>query len=346
MMSERGAVAQLPGTCHNHSEDAEWMGMLWLRRFGYLDAHRTGPGPDGGIDIEARDVVGQVKNWIDPVGIADVQRTKGAAVCSQVSVVFAAHGFTNSALEFADRQNVALFRLDRGTGAVTPLSTAGHQMMSDAPQRRQLGLSRRAGEGALTILFLCLSLLWLNAARQALSSAHDVPLLGDLYGIGTMSVTVLLYVWHLVRIFEHDLRWIFYSIGYRTACHSCEPAPSTHLRLPTTPLAPEVWNGEGFSWSLTSRRSRLRKTVLFHLKVSARVVSRSASNAALSSRRCRGLGEKSSMSRPLGRCVRRKNANDTPALQPTPWRRIPPAIPPRPRHRRPLFPPGPALHQP
>lgn len=91
---------------------AELAAAEWMRRLGRPSAYADGvPGPDGGIDVEADDAVGQVKHYSNSaVGIAEIQRLFGIAQERRVDgFFFALSGYSNQAIRTADATGVLLF---------------------------------------------------------------------------------------------------------------------------------------------------------------------------------------------------------------------------------------------
>ncbi|GAA3668126.1 hypothetical protein GCM10022237_30030 [Nocardioides ginsengisoli] len=96
--------------------DADWkraeqLAALALRRFGYLDAHVTEDGADGGIDVRATGLLAQVKYTSRPVGRPVIQQLVGAADGHPVAC-FALSGYTQQALSFAEDRGVSLFTVE------------------------------------------------------------------------------------------------------------------------------------------------------------------------------------------------------------------------------------------
>lgn len=69
-------------------QDAEVLAAEHMRGIGFLDAHTTPPGVDGGIDVLAQRAVAQVKFHATPVGAPSVQQLAGIASARKVTGVF------------------------------------------------------------------------------------------------------------------------------------------------------------------------------------------------------------------------------------------------------------------
>src|SRR5690349_5603382 len=93
--------------------------MRWL---GYSDAERTPTGPDGGVDVESTRAVAQVKAYMVPIGIAEIQRLKGVVHDGREALFFSLTDYTRAAVEFADLAGVALFRFAGYDGSIEPVN--------------------------------------------------------------------------------------------------------------------------------------------------------------------------------------------------------------------------------
>jgi hypothetical protein len=92
--------------------DAELVAAEWMRWMGFVDAKCTPPGPDGGLDVVATHGVAQVKLYGRPIGRPDLQQLYGAAL-GEPCLFFAAEGYTDEAVAWAETAEMALFRFDR-----------------------------------------------------------------------------------------------------------------------------------------------------------------------------------------------------------------------------------------
>ena len=91
-------------------QEAERLGVLLMVALGYTDAALTGPGTDGGIDVNAREACCQVKHWQSSAGRRELQQLVGAAFGRQT--VFLAPSFSPQAVQYAPAAEVALFTYD------------------------------------------------------------------------------------------------------------------------------------------------------------------------------------------------------------------------------------------
>ena len=90
-----------------------------MRTLGFADVEVTPSGPDGGLDVVARDAAAQVKHYAaSPVGAPAVQQLRGATPEGAWALFYALSGYTTAAVDFADRAKVALFRYDEDAIAI------------------------------------------------------------------------------------------------------------------------------------------------------------------------------------------------------------------------------------
>nr|WP_281254462.1 restriction endonuclease [Rhodococcus kyotonensis] len=88
-------------------QDAELFAEQWMHANGYPDAHRTGPGADGGLDVISRDAVCQVKPHAKPVGVSEIQRLAGiASHLNKKAIFFSLNGYTPQAKKWGDLAGV------------------------------------------------------------------------------------------------------------------------------------------------------------------------------------------------------------------------------------------------
>ncbi|WP_431892775.1 restriction endonuclease [Cellulosimicrobium funkei] len=109
-------------------ETAEEISAAALRRWGFVDVRRTPPGADGGVDLEGRGVVGQVKYHAQPAGREALQRLVGANLHGARAVFFCRAGYTAQAVRYADLAGVGLWTVDVDTGSVAAANDVARQM--------------------------------------------------------------------------------------------------------------------------------------------------------------------------------------------------------------------------
>lgn len=125
-------------------EDFEQAAMDWMRVWGFSRVRRTPPGPDGGIDVESDEAVAQVKAYMVPVGLADVQRLRGTTYDGRIPIFFSLTGYTDAARTFANKADVALIRFSGYTGEIEPVNDAAQRLLEHRDQATESG---REGDG-------------------------------------------------------------------------------------------------------------------------------------------------------------------------------------------------------
>lgn len=103
----------------------------WMVCWGFADARLTSDGPDGGIDVVASGAVAQVKSWMTPIGIAEVQRLRGAAHDGSAAFFFSLMDYTDAARRFADSAGVRLFRFGGYDGSVEATNVAASAFLRE-----------------------------------------------------------------------------------------------------------------------------------------------------------------------------------------------------------------------
>lgn len=97
-------------------EKAEENAAAWMRYWGFTDARVTPPGSDRGIDVRAGGALAQVKWAGKSMGSDAVQRLFGAGGPNSDKMLLfftgPGHGFSQRAIDDAERLGVALFRYD------------------------------------------------------------------------------------------------------------------------------------------------------------------------------------------------------------------------------------------
>lgn len=109
------------------ADAAEDYAVEVLRSLRFADARRTPKGADGGVDVLATGVVGQVKFEAMPTGRPAVQGLFGVAVVEDaLGVFFSLAGYTVQAVEWAYRAGIALleFEADGSIRASTASDTS------------------------------------------------------------------------------------------------------------------------------------------------------------------------------------------------------------------------------
>ncbi|WP_079062638.1 restriction endonuclease [Peterkaempfera griseoplana] len=92
-------------------QDAEHNAAAWMRHWGHRDAQAKPGGADGGIDVRSRSALGQVKYQAAAVGRPELQNLFGARGHDMRKQLFFFTGssYAATAVEYADRNDIALF---------------------------------------------------------------------------------------------------------------------------------------------------------------------------------------------------------------------------------------------
>ncbi|MFF0966058.1 restriction endonuclease [Streptomyces sp. NPDC003703] len=110
-------------------QQAEHNAARWMRHWGYADAVARPGGPDAGIDIRARDALGQVKYQAAQAGRPELQRFVGARPKGSTAqlIFFTGSDYTTTALAYAREWDIALFRY-RLDGTMTPANDTARRV--------------------------------------------------------------------------------------------------------------------------------------------------------------------------------------------------------------------------
>lgn len=118
-------------------QGAEVLVAEWMRHLGVSDATATRQVGDGGIDVDSKLFVAQVKHLSGSVGSPDLQRLAGVAVVAGKRGVF----FTNTtyspfAHAFADDARIALFTYDAHEGTLHGVNSLGRAAVAAGDLKR------------------------------------------------------------------------------------------------------------------------------------------------------------------------------------------------------------------
>ena len=113
-----------------HWRGAEFLAMAHMQLIGYPDARETGPGSDGGIDVQATGGIAQVKMLARPVGRPAVDMLVGAAGQGRKRDLpfYSRRGYTKQAVQFADGEGVMLFQFNE-SGDVRAVNRAARNTL-------------------------------------------------------------------------------------------------------------------------------------------------------------------------------------------------------------------------
>ncbi|WP_160142802.1 restriction endonuclease [Cellulomonas algicola] len=124
----------VPGQHVLTPREAEEMAAHHMRQLGHPDASANpGRGADGGLDVTARHALAQVKFRGGRAGRPDLQRLYGArADRTDLELwFFTGPGYSDEAVEYADRHAMVLFTFDLA-GALTPANHAAAEVLDRA----------------------------------------------------------------------------------------------------------------------------------------------------------------------------------------------------------------------
>lgn len=90
---------------------AETNAAAWMRHWGYLDAHVTPEGNDGGVDVRSATAIAQVKREATDIGVEALQRLVGARLLQDHLglLFFSGSGYTRKAQAYAEAVGMMLF---------------------------------------------------------------------------------------------------------------------------------------------------------------------------------------------------------------------------------------------
>lgn len=98
-------------------QEAENVAAVWMRWMGFIDASVTRGGADGGIDVDSRLAVAQVKARLTKTSRPEIQALHGAAApLGKRGLFFAMTGYSGHAIEWANNLSMPLLRFDMEGG--------------------------------------------------------------------------------------------------------------------------------------------------------------------------------------------------------------------------------------
>lgn len=112
-------------------EGAEHLTAQWLQYLGFEEATVTQYSGDGGIDVETLDYVCQVKNYRDKsISVTEVRELFGVAASERKrAILFTSTGATTQAIEFADKNGIALIRFDAKSARLEEINDDGSDLL-------------------------------------------------------------------------------------------------------------------------------------------------------------------------------------------------------------------------
>lgn len=111
-------------------EGAEQLVCDWMRHLGASEAKVTSFRADGGIDVEAKKFIAQVKLYAGNVGRPEIQQLAGvAAVDGRQPLFFTSSDYTPEARNFAELSDVALFTMSPEKGTLRGKNSRGREFL-------------------------------------------------------------------------------------------------------------------------------------------------------------------------------------------------------------------------
>lgn len=132
-LRRRRPAAPAPQPYGVNHQGAERLVADWMRHLGIHDARVTQYSNDGGIDVDSRHVIAQVKNLHSSasVPIAQIRDLFGTATHRQKGAVLFTSGLVSvTGLTFADDVGMALIRYDAEKGTLSGLNQRGRQVIA------------------------------------------------------------------------------------------------------------------------------------------------------------------------------------------------------------------------
>ncbi|CAL9668423.1 hypothetical protein SUDANB15_07321 [Streptomyces sp. enrichment culture] len=118
-------------------EEAEENALEWIRWLGFIGAKRTSGGADRGLDIEGKEVFGQVKFHGKAIAPNFIQQLFGARGHREGEMFFFSNsGYTEAALECADELGVSCFRYSPTDGRISSCNVYAKKVLQAAQTTR------------------------------------------------------------------------------------------------------------------------------------------------------------------------------------------------------------------
>lgn len=116
-------IPQIYGVSH---EGAERLVREWMRHLGVRDAEVTRFVADGGIDVDSKAFVAQVKNYTGSIPVEEVRALFGVAAAIQKrALLFTSGTLTREGQSFAEQVGIAAFQYDAVAGTLVGLNELG-----------------------------------------------------------------------------------------------------------------------------------------------------------------------------------------------------------------------------
>lgn len=111
--------------------DAEALAAEWMRHLGEPTAYVTRAVGDGGIDVVGQRYIAQVKDYQSNVGITDLREFGGVVTgdpYGRRGLYFTKTGYVASAIDYATRVDIALFRYNAWEGTLTAINPPAERL--------------------------------------------------------------------------------------------------------------------------------------------------------------------------------------------------------------------------
>jgi hypothetical protein len=111
--------------------------LEWMRAHGFDDAQLTEDAGHGAYDVDSAKAIAEI-NMGAPPSRPNVQRldtvSRGAG---RRALYFSVRGFTNSAEEWANNVNIALFAFEKGSDEIVAVNALAEELVKAPPTRDQ-----------------------------------------------------------------------------------------------------------------------------------------------------------------------------------------------------------------
>ena len=122
-----------PATGQVSPHEAEELVAAWMRHLGEVTASATPFSNDGGIDVEGRFYIAQVKHYNKPVSVSAVREFVGVVAMDQAArsgLFFTSTGYVPGAVLAADQAGVALFVYEAYRGELRAANAVANTVLT------------------------------------------------------------------------------------------------------------------------------------------------------------------------------------------------------------------------
>jgi hypothetical protein len=112
--------------------------LAWMHAHGFPDAHLTEDAGHGAFDVDAAQAIAEI-NLGSPPSRPNVQRLDTVSRNeNRRALYFSVRGFTNSAEEWANNVNIALFAFEKGSDdVIVPVNALAEELDKEPPTREK-----------------------------------------------------------------------------------------------------------------------------------------------------------------------------------------------------------------